>query len=53
VTRAIRVWLTNFWAALAVLVFLKLGLIGINMVSPETRGYDSFWKLVGKFFLFV
>jgi arylsulfatase A-like enzyme len=51
--RASRVWLTNFWAALAVLVFLKLGLIGNNMVSPETRGYDSFWKLVGKFFLFV
>lgn len=50
---ATRVWIANFWGALAVLVFLKLGLIGINMVSPDTRGYDSFWNLVGKFFLFV
>jgi len=51
--RSVRLWLRNFFGALTALVFLKLGLIGINMVSPDTRGYDSFWNLVGKFFLFV
>ncbi|MBW2278469.1 MAG: hypothetical protein JRF63_13330, partial [Deltaproteobacteria bacterium] len=51
--RAGRIWLVNFFGALAALVFLKLGLVGNNMISPETRGYDSFWNLVGKFFLFV
>jgi arylsulfatase A-like enzyme len=48
-----RVWSANFVGALTALVFVKLGLVGYNLISPYTRGYDSFWKMVGKFIIFV
>ena len=47
----LSVWIRNFWAAIIVLVLLKLTLVGYNIFAPDTIGAQPAYKYLLKSFL--